>query len=297
MALSSPTGPHRPAFIRMTLTSPRLEHPTVSWLQALMNQSKYTRGLKEDGVFGPHTAQEAEELFYRLGRKRSIPAVGLQDILVLWRWTQGESLPVKWQARRLARMATGFKKGWGITRRSWRLLHPGQYDKAPDQADGAQEALTAAHNWIGLAENPDGSNYVQRLSEVGKWHNVKHEFRVMGYAWCAYFAFLCHLKAGSKVAEAGLVHGDFWPLYTPWLVNHARKGEHGMSVVRMEDARPGDLVFFNWKGGDFVDHVGLFKSYDRGSDTVTTIDGNISNRVGQHTRDAILAPYVVRLAN
>ena len=115
----------RPAFVTLRLTNPRTKHPTVEWLQSLVNESKYVRpSLLVDGVFGAHTAQETEECLYRLGAPTPIAAIGPANLAVLWEWSQGQPLPVDWQTRRLARMAAGFRKGWGITARSWLGLHP-----------------------------------------------------------------------------------------------------------------------------------------------------------------------------
>jgi hypothetical protein len=100
----------------------------VEWLQRIVNESKYVKpSLVIDGIFGAHTAQETEECLYRLGAPTPIAAIGPANLSVLWGWSQGGKLPADWQARRVARMATGFRKGWGITLRSWMGLHPGQF--------------------------------------------------------------------------------------------------------------------------------------------------------------------------
>lgn len=52
--------------------------------------------------------------------------------------------------------------------------------------------------------------------------------------------------------------------------------------VSVEQARPGDVVYFEWSGNDNADHVGIFESYSGG--VLTTIDGNVSNRVGRRSR-------------
>jgi hypothetical protein len=113
----------RPAFVRLT---PGLKHPTVAWLQALVNESKYVRpSLLVDGVYGAHSAQEAKACLYRLGHPDPGTTLEPADLAALWAWSQGKGLPVAWRARRLARMAAGIRKGWGITARSWIGLHPG----------------------------------------------------------------------------------------------------------------------------------------------------------------------------
>ena len=64
--------------------------------------------------------------------------------------------------------------------------------------------------------------------------------------------------------------------------------------VSLEDARPGDVVYFEWTGNDNADHVGIFESYENG--VLTTVDGNVSNTVAQRSRTARdwLKVWVVR---
>jgi hypothetical protein len=62
--------------------------------------------------------------------------------------------------------------------------------------------------------------------------------------------------------------------YTVSVVEMAENGEHGLKRISLEEARPGDWVFFDFDGGG-VDHVGLFMS--RNGRTVFTIEGNTSS--------------------
>ncbi len=118
----------RPPFTTLRLAEPRMSHPAVLWLQELINESPYVRpALVVDGEFGPATAQEAEALLYRLGAPTPTTSVAPDALAVLWRWSETGDLPPDWRARRLARMALGFKRDLGISIRSWIGLHPGVY--------------------------------------------------------------------------------------------------------------------------------------------------------------------------
>ena len=101
-------------------------------------------------------------------------------------------------------------------------------------------------------------------------------------AWCAMFASWCLNKAG--VACTGLPGA-----YTPTMVNRALAAG---KCVDKYDARPGDVVYFDWAGGDFVDHVGIVEA-NYGS-YLQTIEGNTSNSVARRTRAWDVVAYVVR---
>lgn len=275
----------RPALVTLRLTSPRMEHPTVGWLQATLNASspKYVRPpLEVDNVFGAQTGAELEEFLYRLGHPRPIPAIGPADLLSVVKWTEGEDLPLDWRARRIARMATGFRKGWGITARSWDGLHPGSvlYDPA--------KAADVMVGWAedGLHEVPSGSNRVPSLIYQAKLLSVRSDVVEMGYSWCQFAAYLAGLMAGGTTAKAGLVDRAFWPLYTPYTLAFGQRREFGHSLVAPNKARKGDMVLFNFGSSDPVQHVG--RLLEPPGTNVTTVDGNTSSGGSQDRGGAVL---------
>ena len=117
----------RPAYIQLRLLENRMVHPTVGWVQGVINRSEYVEPkLVIDDVFGNHTAQESEELQYRLGYPDYKAAWSLEDLEILYNWTEGNGLPADFGPRSRRRRneadKTTFKgwlKGWGITARSW----------------------------------------------------------------------------------------------------------------------------------------------------------------------------------
>jgi hypothetical protein len=58
------------------------------------------------------------------------------------------------------------------------------------------------------------------------------------------------------------------------MLDDARNGRYGLKVV--DDPLPGDLVLFNWDGGEY-DHVGLFEQWVPGSSSFYAIEGNTSS--------------------
>ena len=98
--------------------------------------------------------------------------------------------------------------------------------------------------------------------------------------WCGAFVNACLVKGGQPSRD--------WLRYTPSIVNKAKAGEEGFSWHG--SPKVGDLVLFNWPGGDFVDHVGLVLEV-KGGGRVRTVEGNISDRVGYHDRSVSILGY------
>lgn len=269
---------NRPPFVTLRLTNPRQSHPAVAWLQTLINEQspKYVRPeLAVDGTFGDWTAQEAEELLYRLGHPRPIPAVGPGDLLTLWKWSNGEKLPADWAARRIARMAIGFKRGWGITARSWIGLHPGQFPPPGSTDYDPASAATVMESWAEKGwREAGGNNVVAPMVALAKSLNVRGDVSGMGYAWCQFAAYLAGLVVGGRTAQAGLVDAKFWPLYTPFTLAFGERKEWGHLLVPKSQARRGDMAMFNFGSAERVQHVG--RLVEAPSSTVTTVDGNTS---------------------
>jgi predicted chitinase len=101
-----------------------------------------------------------------------------------------------------------------------------------------------------------------------------------GAHWCGAFANACLAKGGLPSRT--------WIRYTPSIVNNAKAGVEGWSW----HTRPhvGDLVLFNWPGGDFVDHVGIVVQVNADG-SVKTVEGNFQNRVGYWDRKSSILGY------
>jgi predicted chitinase len=102
-----------------------------------------------------------------------------------------------------------------------------------------------------------------------------------GNPWCGAFVNACLVKGGQP--------SRYWLRYTPLLVNKAKAGDEGFSW-HTSKPRVGDLVLFNWAGGDWVDHVGLVIEVNADG-SVRTVEGNISNKVDYHIRKSMILGY------
>ena len=158
-------------------------------------------------------------------------------------------------------------------------------------------AVKWATDRIGTVEHPAGSNSGPRISQ---WENLSGYPGEGAVPWCQ-----CFVNASAYVGT-GRNRKRFNPAmlggYTVSVVDMADRGDHGLKRISLEEARPGDWVYFNWAGGDSVDHVGLFIS--RAGDSVSTIEGNTSSGdlgsqsngggVFRRVRDRSLIAAVVR---
>jgi hypothetical protein len=120
---------------------------------------------------------------------------------------------------------------------------------------------------VGTTERPPGSN----RTPYGAWYGLN------GQPWCAVFVAWCFARLGHDL-RAELT--PEWA-YTPAGLAAGRRAGW---AVRHQDARPGDIVFFNFPGGEAVDHVGIVESNVGG--VLRTIEGNTSPGPGTFTSQA-----------
>jgi len=142
-------------------------------------------------------------------------------------------------------------------------------------ADVPLLAVRQMERWVGLHEEPRGSNRVPELVTLAGRLGVPASLGRMGYPWCAFAVFLAALTRGGKTAASGLRWREFNAVYTPAVLAAARAGLAGLRVVSPALAFRGDLVLFDWDllHGDPVDHVGRLVEIPVDG-RVRTIDGN-----------------------
>ena len=114
--------------------------------------------------------------------------------------------------------------------------------------------LEIAKAEVGTKESPAGSN----KTKYGKF--TKHD----GVPWCGSFVMWCAAQVKFKNMPN--------VIWTPGGVAQFQ-GRGLWSNASTAKPKPGDIVFFDFPGGDKVDHVGIVLK-DNGDGTVTTIEGN-----------------------
>lgn len=157
-----------------------------------------------------------------------------------------------------------------------------------------QRVIRNARRFVGLKEQPPGSNKQPEVIRAATDAGVHPSIRNMGYAWCALFVFLMWLTAGSKAARRALVDYAWNCLYTPTILAMALAGENGLRVIGWSEIQEGDPLLMNLPGGDpRVDHIGLAATPPRG-DEVATIEGNTSSGVAGNQSDGGMVATRIR---
>ena len=161
----------------------------------------------------------------------------------------------------------------------------------------AEQVLARAASRIGYYA-PDDPN---PGSEAGRyWAERSGQQWLAGPSdsvwWCMLFVSMCLDECGQIDAIGG------FSFNTDYTVNQVRKHPDAY-FVSVYDARPGDVVIYNWDGGG-TDHVG-FVEKNLGGGTLQTIEGNTSsgdygsqsagNGVWRRVRSHSIA-YVIRPA-
>lgn len=236
----------------LKLTQPRMHGTDVSAVQ------KRLRGVYIDGEYGPATGAAVKDWKWRVGYPvaQVNTALGPEEHLVL----------------------VGFRKRTAamITRTAARVAKK-QMERFKPKPPIGERTIAEARKWIGVTESPAGSNRVPVLVAWAKKLGVATYY--MGFAWCAWFGFTCALAAGSTSAKQGLVQRLFNALYTVDIVNQARAGKFGLSVVPTAEVQPGDLALIDFPGGDpLVDHLEVVEvpPAQVGNGEYVSIGGNTS---------------------
>lgn len=234
----------------LVLTTPHMEGEDVEYAQRLLAKHGYYDG-KVSAEFGPLTAQATYRAQFWLGYGTPKQAFGtnLEKLLL------GRAKPSADAKKRIA-----------------------EREKAAKEKPLREKALEKMEAFVGLAEQPAGSNNVPEINGWWGGGNV---------AWCARCVSKAYVESGSKAFVRGRNYQ-----YVPTLVGDARAARNGLTVTL--DPKPGDLVCFDWDGSNFRtgdNHVGMIKSGTRKS--FETIEGNVNHRCESRRRTSRSAPHIV----
>jgi CHAP domain len=138
----------------------------------------------------------------------------------------------------------------------------------PSRGKGAAAAVAFARAHIGHEEDYPFRDRSPLIDEWGAVYGSPQKPGEVGWSWCGIFVAACLRAAGLHVPK-----GIIW---TPTGFSWGRQGRNGFErrIYRPSEARPGDLVYFDWphKGHD-VDHVGIVER-NLGNGVLLTIEGN-----------------------
>jgi len=234
----------------LSLTSPHMKGDDVTYAQKLLAKDGYYTATIDD-EFGPLSAQASYRAQFWLGYMSPKQTFGtpLEKLLL------GKAEPNAGAKKRIE-----------------------ERKKAAAAEPLREKALVEMEKFVGLVEDPPGSNNVP---EINGWWGGGNA------AWCARTITKAYCLAGSKTFVKGRTYE-----YVPTLVGDARAGRNGLTVTL--DPKPGDLVCYDWHGHHFSNddnHVGMFKSGTK--DEFRTIEGNISSRCDYHDRTRQSAAQIV----
>ena len=212
----------------LTLTTPLTHGPSVDRAQRILTNRGYFVGTI-DGVFGEITGRACVDAKYALGyaAKNVKPSYGTD----------------------LEAFLSGKKKPTPAMR-----IRANQRKK---KVTLGAAALKVARKYVGVKENPPGSNKVM----FSEWYGVVGP-------WCAMFLTYCMVQAGSKTFAKGTRYA-----YCPYILTDAKQNR-GMTVVQPDNARSGDIVLYSWNDDGVANHVGLVATPPKGGISFLALEGN-----------------------
>lgn len=133
--------------------------------------------------------------------------------------------------------------------------------------DGAAAALRISEAFVGQTERPAGTNRGPGVVSTCQRAIIGYD----GVPWCGCFVGYVLRLAGVKGITSRIA-------YTPSIIEDGRAHRGGLAgIVAYANARPGDVVVFNFPGGDPVaDHTGIVRA-KLGNGQLATREGNTSS--------------------
>lgn len=214
----------------ITLTTPLTRGAHVERAQRILTNRGYFVGTI-DGIFGEITARACSEAKYKLGyaSKNIKPSYG-RDLEMLLTGKRKQTPAMRFRASRRRT-----KKPVGV------------------------QALAIGKQYVGVKENPPGSNRVM----FSEWYGITGP-------WCAMFVSYCFVKAGSKAFVRGQRYA-----YCPYILDDARQNKNGLTLIRDNDlVRTGDIVLYSWNHDGVANHVGIVVTPPHGGISFIAIEGN-----------------------
>jgi uncharacterized protein YgiM (DUF1202 family) len=237
-----------------------------------------TKYLTGDGVTPPEPG-------WRYGQVTVTPDVNIRN----GPSTSGTTILGRWQNNRIGIVSASSTDGWYVTNWKGKTAYVSMsylHDVGAASPVMPERMQMIAKNEIGLAE-PAAYKYYGIAS---------------GTEWCQLFVNWLALQAGMGTSlvpnTASTPEGIEWHIvngYRFWFVseeNKAKMQEYSTAVSSNTVAgltdeekafvpQAGDFIYFRWDSHpeDHCSHVGFVYSVDTANNTLTTVEGNVSNKV------------------
>jgi hypothetical protein len=123
-------------------------------------------------------------------------------------------------------------------------------------SSNASSVLKTAESLVGYKEGGNNNTV------MGKWYGLNNQ------PWCAMFVSWCFKEAGLEKLVAAQSKKGFasCAIGLTWF-------KQNKQIVSVKDAKPGDIVFFRFSGGN---HVGIVAENHADKGYLVTIEGNTS---------------------
>ena len=215
----------------LVLTSPNMVGVDVASAQTILKNLGYYSG-KMDAIYGQQSAAATKAAKWDLGYAEKNVTSTFDDALL--------------------NFLIDLKKPTLLMRRRASIRH--------HKSTVGDKALAEASKYIGVSEEPAGSNKVM----FSEWYG-------MTGPWCAMFVTYCFVAAKSK----SFVKGSRYA-YCPYILTDAKASRNGLRVIPKTDARTGDIVLFDWDKDGIADHVGIVNAAPNKRKIFTSVEGNTS---------------------
>jgi hypothetical protein len=207
-----------------------MKRPEVSAAQKLLKQKGYYYG-KIDSIYGEASARATRSAKWDLGYQEKNINSNYDD---MFHWyLSGEKSPSIFMRQRA---------------------------KARKKKSIGEQALGVANQFIGVSEQPAGSNMVM----FSKWYGITGP-------WCAMFVTYCMVQAKSKAWKQ---HERY--AYCPYILEDAKYNRNYLRLIPAMDAKAGDVVLYDWDNDGIADHVGIVEAAPFKAKTFRAIEGNTS---------------------
>lgn len=216
--------------ITLKLTSPNMKRPEVSAAQKILKQKGYYQG-KIDSIYGEASARATRSAKWDLGYAEKNINSNFDDAFM--NFLSGKTKPTMLMKQR---------------------------SKARKKKYIGEQALDIASRFIGVSEQPAGSNKVM----FSNWYGI------IG-PWCAMFVTYCMVQAKSKA----FIKGERYA-YCPYILEDAKYNRNGLRLVTASQAQAGDVVLYDWNNDGIADHVGIVQVAPFKAKTFRAIEGNTS---------------------
>lgn len=234
----------------LLLTSPAMRGQDVVELERAINalgSLDFNHRVAVDGIFGPVLHHMVAVAAFHLGLGHYEATTGVQHYILHPHLRNPAQLALAAERRRKREHLSAITGG---------------------QA-GVAAALAYAAHFVGVAEDPAGSNWGTPQPAGWEEHcHVRRDSEGRGVSWCG--------AAARAFAEAGGAHLTDRMLFVPFVVADAHSHTAGFEawIPNHAQARPGDLPCYDWNGDGTADHIGIARTFF--ADHLEAFEGNTS---------------------